>query len=124
MAAPHPHLDATYRLIPGDGDSFTVEVAIPGSAPTKVSGFDSQAKAEAWIERHKANVATGSIMQRSNWRTAVPYWAVLNRPWVGRRRSARPSPTRSHSQTTDCEAPRADARPTNRIRRGACLSVR
>jgi hypothetical protein len=72
MAAPHPHLDATYRLIPGDGDSFTVEVAIPGSAPTKVSGFDSQAKAEAWIERHKANVATGSIMQRSNWRTAKP----------------------------------------------------
>jgi len=67
MATAHPHADAAYRLIPGDDGSFAVEVAIPGSAPTKVSGFDSQAKAEAWIERHKANVATGSIMQRSNW---------------------------------------------------------
>lgn len=67
MAAPHPHADATYRLIQGDDGGFSVEVSVPGSAPTKVSGFDSQAKAEAWIERHKANVATGSIMQRPNW---------------------------------------------------------
>jgi len=67
MATGHPHADATYRLIQGDEGSFAVEVAIPGSAPTKVSGFDSEAKAEAWIERHKANVATGSIKQRSNW---------------------------------------------------------
>jgi len=73
MAAPHPHTDATYRLIPGGDDSFAVEVAIPGSAPTRVSGFDSQAKAEAWIERHKANIATGTIMQpRPNWRSAKP----------------------------------------------------
>jgi hypothetical protein len=63
MTAVHPHVDASYRLIPGDDSSFAVEVSIPGSAPTKVSGFDSQAKAEAWIERHKANVATGTIMQ-------------------------------------------------------------
>jgi hypothetical protein len=66
MPAGHPHAEATYRLIAGDG-SFAVEVSIPGSGPTTVSGFDSQAKAEAWIERHKANVATGTIMQRSNW---------------------------------------------------------
>ena len=67
MAAPHPHIDATYRLIEGGDGGFAVEVAIPGSAPTKVSGFDSQAKAEAWIERHKANIATGTIMQCSAW---------------------------------------------------------
>ncbi|HLI20155.1 MAG TPA: hypothetical protein VKV32_03495 [Stellaceae bacterium] len=67
MTAVHPHAEATYRLIPGEGGSVAVEVAIPGSGPTKVSGFDSQAKAEAWIERHKANVASGTIMQRSNW---------------------------------------------------------
>ena len=67
MTAPHPHTDATYRLIPGDDGGFAVEVSIPGTTPTKVSGFDSQAKAEAWIERHKANVATGTIMQRSSW---------------------------------------------------------
>jgi hypothetical protein len=68
MATAHPHLDATYHLIQGDDGTFAVEVAVPGTNPTKVSGFDSQAKAEAWIERHKANVATGSIMQqRSAW---------------------------------------------------------
>ena len=72
MATAHPHIDASYRLIQGDDGSFAVEVAIPGSAPTKVSGFDSQAKADAWIERHKANIATGTIMQRSNWRSAKP----------------------------------------------------
>ena len=34
---------------------------------------DNQAKAEAWIERHKANIATGTIMQqRPNWRSAKP----------------------------------------------------
>ncbi|HEY1507249.1 MAG TPA: hypothetical protein VGF92_23305 [Stellaceae bacterium] len=67
MAAEHPHIDATYRLLPGDDGNFSVEVVIPGSGPTKVSGFDSQAKAEAWIERHKANVATGTILQRPTW---------------------------------------------------------
>ena len=73
MTAVHPHAEATYRLIPGDNGSFSVEVAVPGTGPTKVSGFDSQAKAEAWIERHKANVATGTILQRSTWsRTARP----------------------------------------------------
>lgn len=67
MTAPHPHAEATYRLIQGSDGGFAVEVSIPGSGPTKVSGFDSQAKAEAWIERHKANVATGTILQRSTW---------------------------------------------------------
>ncbi len=67
MATAHPHADATYRLIAGDDGSFAVEVGIPGSGPTKVSGFASQAKAEAWVGGHQANVAPGSIMQRSNW---------------------------------------------------------
>jgi hypothetical protein len=68
MAPPHPHAEATYRLLPLADGSFSVEVEIPGTKPTKVSGFDSQAKAEAWIERHKANVATGSLSpQRGTW---------------------------------------------------------
>ncbi len=67
MAAPHPHAEATYRLIAGEDGGYAVEVAIPGSGPTRVSGFDTQAKAEAWIERHQANIATGTIMQRSAW---------------------------------------------------------
>ena len=65
----HPHVDATYKLITLDGGGFAVEVTIPDTQPTKVTGFDTQAKAEAWIERHRANVATGSLKQpRPNWR--------------------------------------------------------
>lgn len=73
MTAPHPHAEATYTLtLQGDG-GFAVDVAIPGVRPTKVSGFDTQAKAEAWIERHKANVATGTLQgRRSNWRDPKP----------------------------------------------------
>jgi hypothetical protein len=67
MTAPHPHLEAVYSLLPLDGGRFAVEVAVPGSLPTKVSGFDSQEKAEAWIAQHKASVATGTIMRRSSW---------------------------------------------------------
>jgi hypothetical protein len=73
MTATHPHIEATYNLLTQDNGSFAVEVAIPDTRPTKVSGFDTQDKAEAWIERHKANIATGSLkMPRPNWRTAKP----------------------------------------------------
>ena len=67
MTAPHPHLEAVYRLLPQDDGSFAVEVAVPGTLPTKVSGFASQEKAEAWIAQHKASVASGTIMRRSSW---------------------------------------------------------
>jgi hypothetical protein len=60
-AKPHPHVAATYRLIAHADGSFAIEVAIPETQPTTVSGFDTQAKAEAWIERHQANIATGTL---------------------------------------------------------------
>ena len=42
-----------------------------GANYEKVSGFDTQAKAEAWIERHKANIATGTLKSPSpNWRVS------------------------------------------------------
>jgi hypothetical protein len=65
MTDPHPHAEAAYRLLPLNDGKFAVEVAIPGSHPTKVTGLDSQALAEAWIERHKQQVATGTIKKPS-----------------------------------------------------------
>jgi hypothetical protein len=69
----HPHAEATYNLLTLDDGSFAAEVLIPGFRPTKVSGFDTREKAEEWIERHKANVARGTLKSpRPNWRTAKP----------------------------------------------------
>jgi hypothetical protein len=62
--APHPHTEATYNLLTLDDGAFAVEVVIPERKPTKVSGFDTREKAEAWaeawIETRKANIATGT----------------------------------------------------------------
>jgi hypothetical protein len=63
----HPHAEAVYRVIPLDDGKFAVEVSIPGSHPTKVTGLDTRAAAEAWIERHRAQVATGTIRSSSSW---------------------------------------------------------
>jgi len=65
MPKSHPHDEATYRVIPADGGRFAVEVSIPGSHPTKVTPFDSQADAEAWIVKHRLQVQTES--QTGRW---------------------------------------------------------
>jgi hypothetical protein len=68
MPEEHPHALATYRLITQPDGTFAVEVTIPDTQPTKVTGFDTQEKAEAWIERHKENIATGTLKAPSrNW---------------------------------------------------------
>jgi hypothetical protein len=58
MPKSHPHDEASYRVIPFDGGLFAVEVEIPGSHPTKVSPFDTEADAEAWIAKHRLQVQT------------------------------------------------------------------
>jgi hypothetical protein len=61
----HPHAEAIYRVIfPMSGDLFGVEVSIPESYPTMVTGLVSQQAAEAWIESHKARVAANSSLRR------------------------------------------------------------
>jgi hypothetical protein len=67
MPLVHPHAEAVYNVIPLDDGKFAVEVAVPGSNPTKVTGLDTEAAAEAWIERHKTQVATGSILRQPSW---------------------------------------------------------
>ncbi len=54
----HPHAEATYRVVPLDGGTFGVEVAIPGAQPATVSKFAIEADAEAWIANHKSFVET------------------------------------------------------------------
>ncbi len=57
MAKTHPHAEASYRVVPLPGGSFGVEVSIPGSFPTTVSAFATEAEAEGWIAKHKHRVA-------------------------------------------------------------------
>jgi len=52
----HPHADAIYRVIPGANGGFAVEVTIPGTYPTKVRPFSTEADAEAWIAKHRRRV--------------------------------------------------------------------
>jgi hypothetical protein len=63
----HPHAEAVYRVIPFDDGKYGVEVTIPGSLPTKVMGLETQEAADAWIERHKTQIATGTILRQSAW---------------------------------------------------------
>jgi len=64
MAKTHPHAEATYRVISLPDDSFGVEVTIPETYPTKVSGFATKAAAERWILEHKQQAATNSGVYR------------------------------------------------------------
>lgn len=46
------------------GEMFGVEVVVPDTYPTKVSGFLTEAAAEAWVEQHKRHVQTNSGLYR------------------------------------------------------------
>ena len=56
MPKTHPHAEATYRVVRIADGSFAVEVRIPDSAPTTVSGFATETKAEAWAAEHRRRV--------------------------------------------------------------------
>jgi hypothetical protein len=49
----HPYAEAAYRVIPAADSAFAVEVIIPGSYPTKVSPFSTEAAAETRIAGHR-----------------------------------------------------------------------
>ena len=57
---PHPHAEATYRVIISGDAAFAVEVSIPGTYPAKVSPFATKAAAEAWITEHRSRVQSES----------------------------------------------------------------
>ena len=65
MPKTHPHAEAAYRVIPLDDGSFGIEITIPGSHPTKVSKFKTEADAESWIAEHQRRVQ--SQTQSGRW---------------------------------------------------------
>jgi hypothetical protein len=62
----HPHAEATYRIMPLDGGAFGVDVAIPDTHPTMVTGFSCQQAAEAWIANHEQQVRSNSTFQKKS----------------------------------------------------------
>jgi hypothetical protein len=46
-------LDAKYRVIHQDDDSFAVEVIRTGALPQMAAGFATEAEADAWIAQDK-----------------------------------------------------------------------
>ena len=68
MQKDHPHLGASYRIIPQADEAFGVEVTIPDMAPTMVTGFATAADAERWVAKHQSSVAAGRPV-RSTFRT-------------------------------------------------------
>ena len=65
MSYNHPHVLATYRIVIREDMALAVEVSVPGTAPTMISGFSTDVQAEQWIANHKAQVAKGTIYRRS-----------------------------------------------------------
>jgi len=60
MPKSHPHDEASYRVIPFDDSCFAVEVSIPGTHPTTVRPFETEADANEWIAKHRLQVQTQS----------------------------------------------------------------
>jgi hypothetical protein len=72
MPKTHPHAEATYRVIPFDNGAFGVEVSIPDSHPTRVSKFETEADAEAWIADHRRRVESQTQSGRQFRRSRGP----------------------------------------------------
>jgi hypothetical protein len=70
MARTHPHTGATYRVLQRADNSFGAEVSIFGMNPTVITGFATEALAEAWIAKHKQEVA--DFIPGRGWRGRQP----------------------------------------------------
>ena len=63
MENQHPHTGATYRMISQQDGTYGVEVRIPGTHPTLVTGFATEDAAKAWVTRHQSEVAEGNSLR-------------------------------------------------------------
>jgi hypothetical protein len=66
MEKDHPHSGAGYRIVEQSDMTYSVEVTIPGSFPTIVTGFATEAAAVDWAARHKDGVARGLTFRRQS----------------------------------------------------------
>jgi hypothetical protein len=60
----HPHAEATYSVVPLANGTFSVQVVIPESYPTRVSPFATEADAETWITEHRRRVQFEKMSSR------------------------------------------------------------
>jgi hypothetical protein len=67
----HPHAEALYEVVALGAGAFGVRVSIPDTSPTMVSGFNTEAAAEAWIASHKSRVLAQS-QPRTMFRRSPP----------------------------------------------------
>ena len=51
-------------MVPLADGTFSVEVVIPESYPTKVSPFSTEADAEAWMAEHQRRVQSEKLSSR------------------------------------------------------------
>lgn len=77
MAAAHPHAAATYRVVQ-QKESYGVEVSVPETCPTIVSGFASQEQAESWLADHKRQTDQNIASGRPPFRLARKRWPSSN----------------------------------------------
>jgi len=64
MEKEHPHAGATYQVIPQSDGGFGVEVTIPNTHPTMVTGFATAEAATAWAAKHKDGIDAGNSLRR------------------------------------------------------------
>jgi hypothetical protein len=61
MIQPHPHADASHKIIAHEDGAFEVEVAWPGArVPVTITCLRTRAEAERWINQHQAPITAGS----------------------------------------------------------------
>ena len=71
MAIRHPHADAAYRLVPLKDEAYGVEVTIPDSNPTMVTGFATKQRAQSWIDEHRRQIEVWPPPRRSKFTKSV-----------------------------------------------------
>lgn len=71
----HPHVAATYRVLQRDDRTHGVEVSIPETLPTLVTGFASREAAESWAAAHKRQTDQSVASGRQPFRLARKTWA-------------------------------------------------
>ena len=81
----HPHAEATYSVVPLADGTFSVEVVIPESYPTKVSPFSTEADAEAWIAEHRRRVQSEERAGRWFRSSSSSAGSLLRPLWISQR---------------------------------------
>jgi hypothetical protein len=64
MAQPLPDIAAAYKIVAQAPGEFTIEVTIPGEAPTRIWVLRGNKTADQWIAEHRQKIAHGPVKRR------------------------------------------------------------